>query len=321
MAKREYFTSKTFWAAFGPELAGTKDSVIFVCPYLDRERVENMLPSLRPLRDSGKSMFLLMREPPSWFRRSELSDAQKKEFAEIESLTALLSQSGVNCEMRDWVHQKFCIIDREIIWSGSLNIFCHSHSKDQMHRKVSKSCVKDLIPDHDLLPLSSPQASKANHLRIREAIGLFLRKARRAKGLTQGQLAVRLNWKQPYISKLESGKVPLKWATFKKLAVALGFEISFERQDNTVAGAPPAGKDGKVRFENLFARQRQALGLGVRTVARESGRTRGEVRAVESNIGKVPVDAVVVMAKSVKMTVFYSFPNTNVYYELGTLEE
>jgi transcriptional regulator with XRE-family HTH domain len=321
MANGQYFTSNTFWPTFDPDLAGTKNSVIFVCPYLERDRVENMEPRLCALRDHGIAMFLLMREPAWWWTQpSELTDAQKEERAEIESLQALLAQSGVYCEMRDWIHQKFCIIDRQIIWSGSLNIFSHTKSKDQMHRAVSKACAKDVITDHGLLALSYPRASKENHLRIRQAIGLFLRKRRNEKGLTQCQLAALLGSTQYFISKVESGKTPLKWATLKKLAIALDFEISFERDDKRVAGAPPGGKENKVTVESLFAKQREALGLGVRTAARLSGRTCWEVSAIESDIAKVPVDAVIVLGKSIEMTVFYSFPNTNNYYQLGMLE-
>ena len=57
-------------------------------------------------------------------------------------------------------------------------------------------------------------------------IGILIRKYRRARGMTQGELANALNTSVPHISNLETGKIIPKISTLERLAVALSRSTS-----------------------------------------------------------------------------------------------
>ena len=58
------------------------------------------------------------------------------------------------------------------------------------------------------------------------SIGTFIRQQRRAKGMTQSELAAMLETSIPHISNLETGKVTPRLQTIERLASALGCPAS-----------------------------------------------------------------------------------------------
>ena len=57
-------------------------------------------------------------------------------------------------------------------------------------------------------------------------IGSRIRRYRKSRGLTQGELAIALNTSTPHISNLEAGKISPKISTLERLGLALGYPTS-----------------------------------------------------------------------------------------------
>ncbi len=65
-----------------------------------------------------------------------------------------------------------------------------------------------------------------SHMDVRKIVGLNIRKARTAAGLSQEELAGRMGVEQYYISGLESGRRNITLVTLWKAAIALDVEPS-----------------------------------------------------------------------------------------------
>jgi ribosomal protein L37AE/L43A len=52
--------------------------------------------------------------------------------------------AGVAVDLRAWMHEKFAIIDKSILWIGSLNIFSHSKTSETMLRIPSESVCQQM---------------------------------------------------------------------------------------------------------------------------------------------------------------------------------
>jgi HTH-type transcriptional regulator/antitoxin HipB len=70
--------------------------------------------------------------------------------------------------------------------------------------------------------------------------GALVRKARLAQGLTQKELAARMNVRQATISKLESGEPATRMAVLFDALAALGLELTMKT------------RDGKSGFQDMF---------------------------------------------------------------------
>ncbi len=62
------------------------------------------------------------------------------------------------------------------------------------------------------------------------ALGDMLRKARESKGVSQGELAARLDTKRTAISRIENHADDIKVSTLEKVAKALGMELKVKIQ-------------------------------------------------------------------------------------------
>lgn len=80
----------------------------------------------------------------------------------------------------------------------------------------------------------------ADLVRSPRMAGALVRKARLAQGLTQKELAARMNVRQATISKLESGEPATRMAVLFDALAALGLELTMKT------------RDGKSGFQDMF---------------------------------------------------------------------
>lgn len=69
--------------------------------------------------------------------------------------------------------------------------------------------------------------------RTAKQAGAIIRRARRAAGLTQAELAKRIGLRQATISRLEKGEGDTKLSTVLDVLSALGLEITIEERGKT----------------------------------------------------------------------------------------
>ncbi len=126
MYKSALFDEKTFYKAFLGDLATSKTEVIIESPFITSERMTAIWPSMRELIKRGVKVYIVTRDPSE-----HMEGYQDQSEEEIESLEALGVQVLL-CTGNH--HRKLAIIDREILWEGSLNILSQAKSREIMRR-------------------------------------------------------------------------------------------------------------------------------------------------------------------------------------------
>lgn len=124
--KLNLFNEKTFYRAFIRDMLEAKKEVIIYSPFVTKFRSEFFKSTLEKLRIKNIAVFIITRpfEEQDRLMRAEVSCALK----DYEELGVCI------CYLEGLIHQKVAIIDREILWEGSMNILSQRNSKEIMRR-------------------------------------------------------------------------------------------------------------------------------------------------------------------------------------------
>lgn len=127
----------TFYQAFIHDLKKCKKEVIIECPFITSTRIEKLLLIFKELLQRKIRIHILTRDP-----------AEHDEFFRDQATNEILMlyELGVKFTLiKGNFHRKLAIIDRTIIWEGSLNILSQGSSKEIMRRIESKAMSKQLL--------------------------------------------------------------------------------------------------------------------------------------------------------------------------------
>lgn len=120
------FDESDFYPYFMRDLLIAEKEVVIDSPFIGAERMRFMMPMLRHLRDKNIKIFIITRKP------SDHNDSMRQE---AERVTNELESIGVVVLLfKGMVHRKIAVIDRKIVWEGSLNILSQRDSKESMRR-------------------------------------------------------------------------------------------------------------------------------------------------------------------------------------------
>lgn len=131
------FDESTFYKAFVHDLKKCHTEVIIESPYMTTSRVALLTPALRKLIKRGVSVRVNTRFP-----------GHHEELLRIQAYmaTKTLKQMGVKVRFfNDYHHRKIAVLDRQILWEGSLNILSQSHSREIMRRIESEPLAGQMI--------------------------------------------------------------------------------------------------------------------------------------------------------------------------------
>lgn len=116
----------TFYQAFVLDLKRCNKEVIIESPFITSSRMDMLLPIFQDLLNKKVKIHIITRDP------YELDKSNRYQ-ATDEILK--YSEMGLNIVLLNGHHhRKIAIIDRCILWEGSLNILSHCRSKEIMRR-------------------------------------------------------------------------------------------------------------------------------------------------------------------------------------------
>lgn len=133
----ELHDEKTFYKAFLKDLEQAKTEVIIESPFITTGRMKTLWPSLKQAHQRGVKVFIITRDPNDHTDGYELQSE-----GEIEALEALGIQVFL-CTGNH--HRKLAILDRTILWEGSLNILSQYHSREFMRRLDGGGFAEDIF--------------------------------------------------------------------------------------------------------------------------------------------------------------------------------
>ncbi len=120
------FDEKTFYQTFLRDLEACTKEVIIESPYITSSRMRTFDRILTKLLKKGVKIYIITRDPKEHEIGMEIQSEDTISWCESIGIQVLLC-SGNH-------HRKLAILDRAILWEGSLNILSQTQSREIMRR-------------------------------------------------------------------------------------------------------------------------------------------------------------------------------------------
>ena len=134
---RNLYNEKTFYQEFTRDMLAAKKEVIIYSPFVAKFRMDNLSDTIDKLRHRNIEVFIFTRpieEYDSLFQ------------PQIECALRRYEDKGVNIfYLTGNIHEKVAIIDREILWEGSLNILSQRASREMMRRVSDQDSAMQIM--------------------------------------------------------------------------------------------------------------------------------------------------------------------------------
>ncbi|MBM3318547.1 MAG: hypothetical protein FJY75_11915 [Candidatus Eisenbacteria bacterium] len=134
----EYRDEGGFHDAFRTDLLGLKREGIILSPFLRSARASEYYPLLGDLVRRQARIIVFTRPD------RESAGEGRQEHARV---TASLRGIGVDLRHRPGMHEKLAVLDRTILWHGSLNILSHGSSTESMLRLADPDLITRMLDD------------------------------------------------------------------------------------------------------------------------------------------------------------------------------
>jgi len=133
----QLFDETTFYKQLIYDLKKSKSEVIIESPFITSKRMKTFWPIFHTLYDRGVKIYIITRNPKEHNQKYEVQSENEIRKLEILGIQVLLCTGNH--------HRKLAIIDREILWEGSLNILSQIYSREFMRRLEGDGFANDLF--------------------------------------------------------------------------------------------------------------------------------------------------------------------------------
>ena len=126
-----------FYNRFTQDLLKAKKEVIIESPYITSQRMRLFRPIFVKLINRGVRVCVMTRDPKEHdLPKVCQSEAEIRYFGTIGVQTLLCLGNH---------HRKLAIVDRKVLWEGSLNILSQAYSREIMRRIESKELSEEML--------------------------------------------------------------------------------------------------------------------------------------------------------------------------------
>lgn len=122
----QLYDQGTFYPAFLKDLANCHSEVIIECPFITNRRLKTLLPSLEKLKARKVRIAINTRDPRTHDEGHWQNDTHEA--------ISRLQHMGIQVLYTGNHHRKVAILDRRILYEGSLNILSQNDSCEIMRR-------------------------------------------------------------------------------------------------------------------------------------------------------------------------------------------
>lgn len=220
------FNDDTFYPALYGDFKRAKALVIVQSPYVTLQRIEKMERSMAACINRGIRFCVFVREPDEW--SEGIKNPRVKLFrAAVEFLQSM----GAHITIRPHIHEKYVIVDEDILYAGSLNVLSQSKSSEEMRRWQDSSRVRSVIREKRLHECAQCRTEGINMFPaegdLQMQIARGLKAARLRLGLSQADVGALCGLDQRTISSIESGNRNFSMGTLSKLCKTLDINLLF----------------------------------------------------------------------------------------------
>ncbi len=136
IADSSIYSEDTFYKTFTKDLGKCRSEVIIESPFMTCRRVSCLLPTLKQLKKNRVKIIVNTRNP---------EEHDKFMCIEARRSLVLLLESGIQVIFSESLHRKTAILDRNVLWEGSLNIMSQNDSLEVMRRTESTKLAWQMV--------------------------------------------------------------------------------------------------------------------------------------------------------------------------------
>lgn len=196
------FPEDLFWPQFRKDLLSANSRVIVLSPFIAILRLKLFLPQLANLIHRNIPVCVFLQQPnydeleltrDDWIKKEDMKEAIRR-----------LQGLGAHVSFKKDVHMKVVVIDKHIVWDGSLNIMSHNNTKERMRRFLKPIEIEEAIRDCGLN--DCPQCRLISNELGTPQLSTQFRNIRTVLGRSRRDLTVSNRLPLSTISRLEDGE-------------------------------------------------------------------------------------------------------------------
>ena len=130
------FDSDSYMYVFERDIAEADAEIVISSPGVGARSIRRILKDLGERHDLGVKITLLTLPADSY---------PKERIEKTKELLAELTELGVTVIEKQGMHEHFSVIDREIVWYGSVNLLSNAKEEDNLMRVKSKEIAQELL--------------------------------------------------------------------------------------------------------------------------------------------------------------------------------
>jgi hypothetical protein len=135
MDNSSLFDEKTFYQTFLRDLGRCQNEVIIESPFITSERMGTFDRIFQKLLNKDVKIYIFTRNPKEHDEFMEPQSEDAIRWCESVGIQVLLCTGNH--------HRKLAILDRKLLWEGSLNILSQTRSREIMRRIDDEAITKD----------------------------------------------------------------------------------------------------------------------------------------------------------------------------------
>ena len=120
------FDDKSFYQVFINDLRQCRKEVIVESPFITTERMRVLRNAFEMLVSNGVKVYIITRDPMEHIEKYQIQSEEEIQYFEAIGVQVFLCLGNH--------HRKLAILDRKVLWEGSLNILSQMHSREIMRR-------------------------------------------------------------------------------------------------------------------------------------------------------------------------------------------
>jgi len=137
MFKTSLFDETTFYQQFSRDLINASSEVIIESPFITISRVNKLSRVFEKLVNRGVRVNVITRLPNNHDAFMRIQAENAIQYFESIGVQVLVTKNNH--------HRKLAIIDRGILWEGSLNILSQTRSREVMRRIEGENHAQDMF--------------------------------------------------------------------------------------------------------------------------------------------------------------------------------
>ena len=127
---------ESYIEVYKKDLESANKEIIISSPGINKNKIETMIDIWRNVQERGTKVIVLTLSPEKY----------PKERIEVTAqLIQTMKNNGVLVEIRQQMHEHYAIIDREVVWYGSMNLLSREREDDNLMRIRNAEIAGELL--------------------------------------------------------------------------------------------------------------------------------------------------------------------------------